>query len=150
MNFTEAVIEELKRANPDTDYILGEAAKEVADIPELPAAPNFTPDMVLIFKKNPTDESPASFCIDYNTLLRFAQSSNQSVPVAYDQVVEKNNIAKEDCALLVKDIDLERTKKEISAAPNDMVKESKLNNLLTYTDNIRTLKSEGVNIIKYK
>lgn len=144
-SFLETVTEKLKRSNPDIEYILDEACKEVENIPQTEPI-LFRSDMVIIIRpSNP--ENP--HLVDYNTLARYAQSSNQTVPVAYDQVVEKNCLSKKECALMIKDIDIERTKNEICNAPNEFVRESKLNSLLELTNSIQTLKEAGIDIFKY-
>lgn len=148
-SFIETVQEELKRLNPDIDYVVSEACKEVDELPTTQPVP-FTAPMVVIVPRTPDDQCNAKFVIDYDTLMRYAQSSQQSVPVAVDQVVAVEKcIKKEDCAVAIKKIDLESTSNEINNAPNDAIKENKLSGLLNITNTINELKEAGIPVLVY-
>lgn len=150
MKFLEVIKEELERKeNPDLSYIITELSEDLSEVPTVPEGFNITPNMVIVVAVPQDHDSDKKYYIDANSLMRFSQSSEQPVAQAADQVLEKNDIKKEDCAILISNLDLEQTSHEIKFAPNESVRNEKLEGLFTYAGMIHELKEASYTVVKY-
>jgi hypothetical protein len=150
MKFIEAIREELERKeNPDLTYIITELSEDLSEVPTVTQGFDITPNMVIVVAIPQDHDSDKKYYIDANSLLRFAQSSDQPVAQAADQVLEKNEVKKEECSILIPDLDLEQTTHEIKFAPNESVRNEKLEGLFDYAGMIRELKEASYSVVKY-
>jgi hypothetical protein len=150
MKFIEMIREELeRRENPDLTYIITELSEDLSEVPTVSQGFSITPNMVIVVAVPQEHDSDKKYYIDANSLLRFAQSSEQPPAQAADQVLEKNCIKKEECAILMSDLDLEQTTHEIKFAPNESVRNEKLEGLFNYAGMIHELKEANYSVVKY-
>lgn len=150
MKFVEIIKEELeRRENPDLTYIMTELSEDLSEVPTVPQGFTITPNMVIVVAVPQEHDSDKKYYIDANSLMRFAQSSEQPVAQAADQVLEKNCVKKEDCAVLINDLNIEQTTHEIKFAPNESVRNEKLEGLFDYAGMIHELREANYSVVKY-
>lgn len=150
-SFIELIQEEINNTkDPDLTYIISELSEDLSEVPTVNSGFNVTPNMVVVVAVPQEHDCDKKYYIDANSLIRYAQNSQQPIPQAYDQVVEKNCIKKEDTCLLLQDINIEECSNAILYAPNEKIRQSRLEGLMSYSNLIHSIKEQDISIVRVK